>query len=399
MPESFAKDIATIARIDAVRQILEVVCRTTGLGFSAVARVTESRWIACAVRDEIDFGLEPGGELQVGTTICNEIRQSGEIVVIDHVAQDEAFCIHPTPLMYGFQSYISVPITLPDGRFFGTLCAIDPRPARLQTPEIIGMFKLFADLIGQHLDAQERMAITEAALLTERETSKLRDQFIAVLGHDLRNPLAAIGAAAAVLRSSPEGTDNTDVLDLIQRSTARMGDLIGDILDFARGRLGSGLDMTRLPDAKLAAALEQVVTEIQATWPGRTINRDFAIDAPVYCDSARLAQMLSNLLANAITHGDSDSPISVAARTTETDFEMSVSNCGKTIAPEVREQLFQPFSRGTARPGQAGLGLGLYISAQIARAHGGTLEVESEDGLTCFTFKMPLQQPVEIVAV
>src|SRR4051812_45768883 len=103
-------DVAAIARIDAVPTILEAVCRTTGMGFAAVARVTEERWIACAVRDEIAFGLGPGGELKVATTICDEIRDSGEPVVIDHVAEDESFCGHSTPALYGFESYISVPI-------------------------------------------------------------------------------------------------------------------------------------------------------------------------------------------------------------------------------------------------------------------------------------------------
>src|SRR3712207_4169212 len=102
----FADDLAVVASIEAVPTILEVVCRTTGMGFSAVARVTEDRWIACAVRDEIAFGLQPGGELQVATTICDEIRDSGQPVVIDHVAADETFCSHPTPKTYGFQSYI-----------------------------------------------------------------------------------------------------------------------------------------------------------------------------------------------------------------------------------------------------------------------------------------------------
>src|SRR6478735_2587755 len=101
-------DVSAVARIDAVPTILEVVCRVTGMGFAAVARVTEDRWIACAVRDEIQFGLKPGGELKVETTICHEIRQSHKAVIIDHVAEDQTFCGHHTPAMYGFQSYISV---------------------------------------------------------------------------------------------------------------------------------------------------------------------------------------------------------------------------------------------------------------------------------------------------
>ena len=133
---SLQQDVEAVSSLAAVPRILEVICRSTGLGFSAVARVTESRWVCCSVRDEIDFGLEPGGELQVETTICNEIRQSGQPVVIDHVAQDPAFRAHPTPARYGFQSYISVPIVRSDGAVWGTLCAIDPRPALLRTPAI-----------------------------------------------------------------------------------------------------------------------------------------------------------------------------------------------------------------------------------------------------------------------
>ena len=151
-------DVATIAAIEAVPTILEVVCRTTGMGFAAVARVTEDRWVACGVRDEIDFGLKPAGELKVETTICHEVRQAGSETVIDHVSSDPAFCNHPTPALYGFESYVSMPITLPDGTFFGTLCAIDPRPHRVNTPEILGMFRMFAQLIGFHVDAHDKVA-------------------------------------------------------------------------------------------------------------------------------------------------------------------------------------------------------------------------------------------------
>ena len=158
MATDLSADIAAVQGIAAVPRILEVVCRSTGMGFAAVARVTEQRWICCAVRDEIAFGLTPGGELQVETTICHEIRQSGEAVVIDSVTDDLAYCGHHTPAQYGFQSYISMPIMLADGSFFGTLCAIDPRPARLNTPQTVGMFKLFAELIATHLDAANRVA-------------------------------------------------------------------------------------------------------------------------------------------------------------------------------------------------------------------------------------------------
>src|SRR5580698_7095351 len=110
MADDFQADIAAVNRIEAVPTILEVVCRITGMRFAAVARVTEDRWIACSVRDEIAFGLVPGGELKVETTICDEIRNNRQAVVIDHVADNPVFSSHHTPAMYGFQSYISMPI-------------------------------------------------------------------------------------------------------------------------------------------------------------------------------------------------------------------------------------------------------------------------------------------------
>src|ERR1700737_2939387 len=97
MTDDFQADVEAVNLIPAVPTILNVVCRTTGMGFAAVARVTEGRWIACSVKDDIQFGLKPGGELDVETTICHEIRQHREPVVINHVAEDKIYCRHQTP--------------------------------------------------------------------------------------------------------------------------------------------------------------------------------------------------------------------------------------------------------------------------------------------------------------
>lgn len=125
----FTADVVDIASIEAIPILLDVIYRTTGMGFVAVARVTEYRWVACALRDDITFGLKPGGELKVATTICHEVRQSRTAVVIDNVAEDRMYRKHFAPALYGFQSYISMPIVMPDGTFFGTLCAIEPKPS------------------------------------------------------------------------------------------------------------------------------------------------------------------------------------------------------------------------------------------------------------------------------
>jgi signal transduction histidine kinase len=389
MATDLSADIVAVQGISAVPRILEVVCRSTGMGFAAVARVTEERWVCCAVRDEIEFGLVPGGELELETTICHEIRQSHEAVVIDNVAEDAAYCGHHTPAKYGFQSYISMPIVLSDGTFFGTLCAIDPRPARLNTPQTVGMFKLFAELIATHLEAVDRLAASEATLLSERETSELREQFIAVLGHDLRNPLASIAAGTRMLEKEDSEEAASEILGLIQKSVMRMSALIDNVLDFARGRLGTGITLKRYTQS-LEPVLKQVIAELRVSSPDRIIETAFDLTHPVDCDGGRIAQLFSNLLGNSITHGIAARPIRVRATTQDGAFELSVANSGQPIPPEAMGRLFQPFYRVSAQNSPQGLGLGLYIASEIARAHGGTIDVTSAPEETRFTFRMPL---------
>lgn len=199
MDNAFQSDIDAINKIPVVSGMLEIICRTTNMGFAAIARVTEDHWIACSVHDDINFGLQPGGELKIETTICNEIRKSGKGIIIDNVDEDANYCHHHTPAMYGFKSYISLPIIRKDGSFFGTLCAIDPKPAQLNNPETIGMFRLYADLIAFHLQAVEQIQIAEERLKEELKVAELREQFIAILGHDLRNPVGAIANCAQLL--------------------------------------------------------------------------------------------------------------------------------------------------------------------------------------------------------
>jgi signal transduction histidine kinase len=383
-------DIAMIAGIEAVSSILQVVCHATGMGFAAVARVTEGRWIACSVLDKIDFGLKPGGELQVETTICHEIRQAREGVVIDHVAEDEQYRDHHTPAMYGFQSYISMPIFRRDGTMFGTLCAIDPKPRVLKAPGVVGMFKLFAELIGFHIDSTDRLASSEADLMDERKKAELREQFIAVLGHDLRNPLAALDAGTRLILKRPLDDRAAEIATMMQSSVARMSNLINNVLDFARGRLGGGFEIDRNANAPLKPALSLVASELGISNPGRSIDVNFDFADPIDCDRDRMAQMFSNLLANALVHGAPDKPIKVVAATGDGAFKLSVANAGPAIAAATMRQLFLPFTRGEAQFNKQGLGLGLFIASEIARAHRGMLTVESSVVETRFTFQMPL---------
>ena len=210
--DSLLEDIERVNRIPIVPNMLEVIIRTTGLRFAAIARVTEDRWIACSVRDEINFGLESGAELQIKTTLCDEVRQSKELIVINHVAEDEAYRNHHTPKMYGFQSYISVPIFLKDGNFFGTLCAIDPDPAVVNDTKTIGLFTMFADLIAFHLESLDLMAKSDRAIrqLSKQvsDTAEENQQYKFISHHNLAEPLRKLRFFSSVLVKSVDNGDS-----------------------------------------------------------------------------------------------------------------------------------------------------------------------------------------------
>jgi signal transduction histidine kinase len=390
--EAISRDVATVGRIGAVPSILRVICKNTGLGFAAVARVTEGTWTACAVQDDIHFGLLPGGQLDVHTTLCSESRLLRQPIVVDHASIDPVYRHHHTPRIYNIESYISVPIVLPNGDYFGNLCAIDPRPALVSDARTLTMFTLFAELIALQLDSENQRSATEAALLDERATAELREQFIAVLGHDLRNPLAAVGATAEWLARRNGEPELVKVGTRLGATTRRMSQLIDDVLDFARGRLGTGMGVSLSPADDLTDALRHVVAELRDANPGRIVVEQITVDGCVYCDRGRVLQLLSNLLANALTHGAPDQPVRVEILADAGELAICVSNAGAPIAPQDLEKVFEPYWRpATSQPG-GGLGLGLYICSQIVKAHGGTLAVSSsaESG-TCFVARIPCE--------
>jgi GAF domain-containing protein len=163
MPDSYSADILAIQRIPSVHSILEEVCRITGMGFAAVARVTADRWIACQLLDKIEFGLDPGDELEIKTTICDEIRASGQGVFIDDVHGDPAWRTHHTPVLYGFRSYVSMPIVRADASFFGTLCAIDPAPCLVRLVDVVPRIQALAAEIAGELDRMRDEVSFEAS--------------------------------------------------------------------------------------------------------------------------------------------------------------------------------------------------------------------------------------------
>ena len=388
----FTSDIEAIRSIDAVPVILSMVKHITGMRFAAVARVTENNWVACAVDDSIDFGLKPGDELVLESTICHEIRQHQQPVIFGHASLHPIFSLHHTPRTYGLESYISIPIVKADGEFFGTLCAIDSVPAKLDEPAIAKTLTLFAQLIAMSLDTQTRLHAAKVELDTANELGRLREQFIAVLGHDLRTPLSAIRMSADLLETKVEDKRSLNFIAAIRNSSVRMGVLIENILDFARGRLGGGIPVQRKLVDDLQRTLRMTLEEVQVSHPQATFIHTLDVPTGVYCDALRISQLLSNLLGNAVTHGSISEPIVLNAWTENDEIVISLTNQGTPIAPQLMPLLFEPFSRSEAGQRCEGLGLGLYIASQIATAHNGSLSVtsDSESG-TCFVARFPAQ--------
>ncbi|GGY98968.1 ATP-binding protein [Pseudoduganella plicata] len=388
MKDAWPSYVQAVQALPSVPDILSVMAEMTGLRFVCVAHVTERSWTTCAVLDQLGFGLQPGDELDVGTTLCRSVRAADATIVIDHVAEDDLFRDHPTPRLHGFESYVSIPV-YSHGKFFGTLCGLDPRPLPLSESKTLKSLQLFAQLISKQLEAERRYEDRGSELSDEKATATLREQFIAVLGHDIRTPLSSIlhGAEILMQQSADEGT--LMIARTMQRSGQRIARMIDDVLDFTRGRLGGGIGLDAGPVADLDDALRQVVAECRNEHPGQTI--DAAIDVPgiVWCNRDRVAQVLANLLTNALRYGRKDTPIGVTAALTDCAFTLTVTNEGETIAPEKLDKLFQPYWRDDAGQPRRGLGLGLYIASEIARAHDGCLEVVSADDRTAFTFSIP----------
>lgn len=394
MAVDLRKSVDEIQAFGAVPKILETVAAMTGLGFVCIAHVTNDAWITCAVLDKLEFGLKPGDELDVTTTLCEEVRDTGRSVIIDHVAESTQYAGHHTPRIYGFQSYFSIPVFRTDGRYFGTLCGLDPKPIKLSDPVTVSTLHLFAELISKQLDAENRQQAARSDLSSERETAELREQFIAVLGHDLRTPLGSIALGADLLALKVADPALLPVVERIRRSARRMASLVDDVMDFTRGRMGSGIRLKLRRHDSVHLTLEQVIDEMRGLHPERVIAASIPDLLCLDCDPERLAQLLSNLLANALVHGNAGTPVHIDARHEDGKFVLSVSNEGQELPPEVIAQLFKPYWRATSRPGSEGLGLGLYIVDQIARAHGGKIDVTSSAGRTAFTFTLDNVRPV-----
>ncbi|WP_242356461.1 HAMP domain-containing sensor histidine kinase [Anaeromyxobacter sp. SG64] len=246
------------------------------------------------------------------------------------------------------------------------------------------------DRLGRaHEDARETLRRAEADLETRRRTV---DFILGVVGHDLRNPLGAIHMSASLLHTKGGLAGwQARAIERTRSSAGRMGRIIQDLLSYTRTRLGNGIPVSPRP-ASLDAVARKVVDELRAVNSDRTVEIAIHGDAAGEWDPDRLEQVVSNLVSNAIDHGDPAVPVRVEVDGDEPDrVLLHVRNGGPGIPPEVLTHLFEPFSRGPEEKSRkaSGLGLGLYISREIVRGHGGDIAARSVEGETTVTVHLP----------
>ncbi|MGE3544929.1 MAG: response regulator [Kofleriaceae bacterium] len=234
--------------------------------------------------------------------------------------------------------------------------------------------------------AQQRRQLVQALQLNE--------MFVGILGHDLRNPLSALVAGIELLTLRLEGDRNLEALGRMRSSARRMQSMINELLDLTSARLGPGLGLARArQQVDLRELLSRAIDELRVVH-----KREFVFDGPESCittgDPDRLLQLFSNLLGNAITLGSPDTPVTVRVARCEQEAVVEVHIHGQ-IPGELVSTLFEPFRGSRNRSG--GLGLGLFIAREIARAHGGEITLVSSDGSgTLFAVKLPQNQAATI---
>lgn len=252
------------------------------------------------------------------------------------------------------------------------------------------------DLIrfGEAMD----QALSASALLYAKKVEASRNLLLGVLGHDLRTPVGVIQMSATyLLRTDRLDGAQTQATARILTSSQRIAAMVTDILDFTQTAFGVTLPLTPAP-ADMGALARAIVTEVTALVPGSRVELSTEGDLTGRWDGSRISQMLSNLLANAVQHGDRTQAVTVRAWDDGPQVRLEVSNAGIPIGHQALKTLFLPLrqapaAEGERRTGSSGLGLGLYITREIALAHGGQVEVESTSDGTTFSVRLPRTPP------
>ena len=227
----------------------------------------------------------------------------------------------------------------------------------------------------------EELAAESARLHAEaKDRALFAEQMIGIVSHDLRNPMSSIQMGVQLLSGESPTPLQTHILVRIGRSADRATRLIADLLDFTQARVGSGLGIAPVP-IDLHSTIADALDELGGVYPSRKLIHVRAGEGPCVADPARLAQLVGNLISNAMTYGDPEHAVTVTSNVQPSAFSIAVHNQGTPIPTALLPSLFQPMTRGTSASTGRSVGLGLFIVNEIAKAHGGNMRVESSEAL------------------
>jgi signal transduction histidine kinase len=235
-------------------------------------------------------------------------------------------------------------------------------------------------------------ALAESISHFSAQVEQSRNLLLGMLSHDMRSPLQTIQMTALHLGKLNAGQVVSDAARKLINSGTRLNALLDDMVDFNRSNLGIGISMTPRP-ADLGALCTEEVEQIRAARPGCPVELDVPADCRGCWDGKRIQQLVGNLVINALTHGAQGSPVRVAVRDHGSEVSIEVANAGPALPGRELEHIFEPLQRGAHARNDAGLGLGLYIVTQIAKAHGGVTEACSNDTETVFRVTLPRTAP------
>ncbi|QMU28337.1 sensor histidine kinase [Adhaeribacter radiodurans] len=383
------KDFETVRQISIIPTMLEVICQLTGMGFAAVARVTNDRWLACKVRDEVAFGLKEGEELKVETTLCNEIRDIRQPIIIDNVAEDPVFCNHHTPKIYGLQSYISFPIILKDGTFFGTLCAIDAKPADLNNTKVVGTFSLFTELLSFHLQSVDLLERSHTSNISLQNKNRILtnvnnelDDFVHSASHDLKSPITNIASLVDILGEIVEEEIidkpmTQQIIGLIKSDLKRFTGTIKDLTTFVE--VNNSNDTERCEEINISEVVESVKQDLNNWIIESNANIKVQGEDHIWLNLSKknFKSILYNLLSNALKYRSPERVPEVLVKINHGNGKviLTVTDNGLGIPFDKQDKIFTMFKRFHNHV--EGSGVGLYIVKRMVDNINGQILVNS----------------------
>lgn len=274
-----------------------------------------------------------------------------------------------------------------NGRMLLHIAAFVAKDRHLYERELLAQRRRAEDLAAQYAQAQSELA---AAREQAEDRAQFAEQMVGIVSHDLRNPMSVINMSSVLLGMGSLTPQQRTVVDRLTRSVERAERLIADLLDFTQARLGQGLTVRRSP-VDLHDVVGESVGELATLFPDRPVIHERSGPGTFSADGERIVQAVGNLVANAVNYGEPERPVTVRTEGSTQGMAISVHNHGPAIAAASQAGLFEPMVRGTATgTAPRGVGLGLFIVREIAKAHGGTVLLDSTvTGGTTFTISLP----------